>query len=68
MGYSRAVKVKNLVFVSGTTGYDYSTMTISDYLLDQTEQCLNNIIEALSKPCDLGRCCQGTLYTVKGRR
>ena len=37
------------VFVSGTTGFDYATMTISDNLADQTEQCLKNIQSALSQ-------------------
>ena len=35
------------VFVSGTTGFDYTTMSISDNLLAQTEQCLENILSAL---------------------
>ena len=35
------------VFVSGTTGFDYTTMSISDSLLAQTEQCLENILSAL---------------------
>ena len=35
------------VFVSGTTGFDYATMTISDNLQDQTEQCFKNIQAAL---------------------
>ena len=35
------------VFVSGTTGFDYSTMTISSDLAAQTEQCLENIEAAL---------------------
>ena len=35
------------VFVSGTTGFDYSTMSISDNLVEQTEQCLQNITSAL---------------------
>lgn len=35
------------VFVSGTTGFDYSNMTIADGLLEQTEQCLKNIAAAL---------------------
>jgi enamine deaminase RidA (YjgF/YER057c/UK114 family) len=47
IGYSRAVVDDEWVFVSGTTGFDYSTMTISDNLLDQTEQCLKNIQSAL---------------------
>src|SRR5579859_7340814 len=47
VGYSRAVVDGEWVFVSGTTGFDYGTMTISDDLLDQTEQCLKNIQSAL---------------------
>jgi len=37
------------VFVSGTTGFDYRTMTISDDIADQTEQCLRNIEAALAE-------------------
>jgi enamine deaminase RidA (YjgF/YER057c/UK114 family) len=47
IGYSRAVVASDWVFVSGTTGFDYSTMTIAEGLLDQTEQCLKNIESAL---------------------
>ncbi len=47
IGYSRAVVAGEWVFVSGTTGFDYSTMTISDSLVEQTEQCLKNIESAL---------------------
>ncbi len=47
IGYSRAVVVGDWVFVSGTTGYDYSTMSISDDVAEQTEQCLKNIDAAL---------------------
>jgi len=47
IGYSRAVVDGNWVFVSGTTGFDYSTMTIPDSLPEQTEQCLRNIEAAL---------------------
>jgi enamine deaminase RidA (YjgF/YER057c/UK114 family) len=47
IGYSRAVRQDPWVFVSGTTGFDYSTMTISDTLEEQTEQCLKNIEAAL---------------------
>ena len=47
IGYSRAVVDGEWVFVTGTTGFDYATMTISDNLLDQTEQCLKNIQAAL---------------------
>ena len=47
IGYSRAVVDGDWVFVSGTTGFDYTTMSISDSLLEQTEQCLENIVSAL---------------------
>jgi enamine deaminase RidA (YjgF/YER057c/UK114 family) len=47
IGYSRAVRQDPWVFVSGTTGFDYSTMTISDSLVEQTEQCLRNVQTAL---------------------
>jgi len=36
------------VFVSGTTGFDYESMTISDNVVAQAEQCLLNIEKALS--------------------
>ena len=47
IGYSRAVVDGDWVFVSGTTGFDYNIMSISDSLLEQTEQCLKNIVSAL---------------------
>ena len=47
IGYSRAVVDGEWIFVSGTTGYDYSRMVISDDLVEQTEQCLKNIEAAL---------------------
>ena len=47
IGYSRAVVDGDWVFLSGTTGFDYTTMSISDSLLAQTEQCLVNIVSAL---------------------
>jgi enamine deaminase RidA (YjgF/YER057c/UK114 family) len=49
IGYSRAVVDGEWVFVSGTTGFDYTTMTISDDLEQQTEQCLRNIAAALGQ-------------------
>jgi enamine deaminase RidA (YjgF/YER057c/UK114 family) len=49
VGYSRAVVDGEWVFVSGTTGFDYDTMTISNNLLEQTEQCLKNIQAALRR-------------------
>lgn len=47
MAYSRAVVDGDWIFVSGTTGFDYSTMTISDDVAVQTEQCFKNIAKAL---------------------
>jgi hypothetical protein len=47
IGYSRAVVDGDWIFVSGTTGFDYASMSISDNLLDQTEQCMRNIQSAL---------------------
>ena len=47
IGYSRAVVDGDWVFVSGTTGFDYATMTISDNLLEQVDQCMKNIQSAL---------------------
>jgi enamine deaminase RidA (YjgF/YER057c/UK114 family) len=47
IGYSRAVVDGDWVFVSGTTGFDYATMTISDDVAQQAEQCLKNIQQAL---------------------
>jgi enamine deaminase RidA (YjgF/YER057c/UK114 family) len=49
IGYSRAVVDGDYVFVSGTTGYDYSAMTISTDVIDQVEQCFKNIERALSE-------------------
>ena len=49
VGYSRAVVDGEWIFVSGTTGYDYKNHTISDDVVEQTEQCINNIKSALSE-------------------
>ena len=49
IGYSRAVVQGDWVFVSGTTGFDYSTMTLADGVKAQAEQCLKNIESALSQ-------------------
>jgi enamine deaminase RidA (YjgF/YER057c/UK114 family) len=37
------------VFVSGTTGFDYRSMTISESVTEQAEQCLRNIQAALQE-------------------
>jgi enamine deaminase RidA (YjgF/YER057c/UK114 family) len=49
IGYSRAVVDGDWVFVSGTTGFDYTSMTIADDIVAQTEQCLKNIEQALQR-------------------
>ena len=49
VGYSRAVVAGEWVFVSGCTGFDYAKMSISDDLLEQTEQCFKNIEAALKQ-------------------
>ena len=46
-GYSRAVVEGNWCFVSGTTGYDYATMTMPEGVEDQTRNCLATIGKVL---------------------
>lgn len=48
IGYSRAVVEGDWVFVSGTTGFDYQAMTISDSVVEQAAQCMRNIERALT--------------------
>ncbi|PSJ62112.1 RidA family protein [Pseudaminobacter soli (ex Li et al. 2025)] len=48
-GYSRAVVQGDWCFVSGTTGYDYSTMTMPQSIEDQTRNCLGTIAKALEE-------------------
>ncbi|MEL6225913.1 MAG: RidA family protein [Pseudomonadota bacterium] len=48
-GYSRAVVKGPWIFVSGTTGFDYETMTIPDDVIAQCRQTLENIKGALSE-------------------
>ena len=42
-GYSRAVVDGDFVFISGTTGYDYKTMTMPAEVGAQTRNCFNTI-------------------------
>jgi enamine deaminase RidA (YjgF/YER057c/UK114 family) len=49
IGYSRAVVDGDWVFVSGTTGFDYANMTISEDVVEQAEQCMLNIVDALKE-------------------
>ena len=48
-GYSRAVVQGDWCFVSGTTGYDYATMTMPDSVEEQTRNCLATIGNALAE-------------------
>jgi enamine deaminase RidA (YjgF/YER057c/UK114 family) len=47
VAYSRVVVDGEWAFVSGTTGFDYATMTISPDVAEQTRQALENISSAL---------------------
>ena len=47
IGYSRALVEGDWVFVSGTSGFDYATMTIAEGIVEQADQCLRNIADAL---------------------
>jgi enamine deaminase RidA (YjgF/YER057c/UK114 family) len=49
IGYSRAVADGEWVFVAGTTGFDYATMTISDDVAEQADQALRTIAAALGQ-------------------
>ena len=49
IGFSRALVDGDWIFVSGTTGYDYETMTISPDVIAQAEQCMRNIVSALQQ-------------------
>jgi enamine deaminase RidA (YjgF/YER057c/UK114 family) len=49
IGYARAVVDGDWVHVSGTTGFDYAAMTISEDVTQQAKQCLRNIEAALQE-------------------
>ena len=49
IGYSRAVVDGDWIFVSGTTGFDYATMTIVSDVAAQCAQALANIESALAQ-------------------
>ncbi|MFF4589076.1 RidA family protein [Streptomyces sp. NPDC001388] len=54
IGYARAVVDGDRVYVSGTTGYDYASMTLPDGVVEQAEQCVRNIGAALAEAgCDV---------------
>jgi enamine deaminase RidA (YjgF/YER057c/UK114 family) len=47
-GYSRAVAQDAFVFVSGTTGYDYATMTMPEDVAEQARNCWRTIETVLA--------------------
>ncbi len=47
IGYSRAVVADGMIFVAGTTGYDYDTMAMPESIEDQCRNSLANINQAL---------------------
>ncbi len=49
MGYSRAIVKSGWCFVSGVTGYDYSTMKIPETAADQTRNCFSTIEKVLTE-------------------
>jgi enamine deaminase RidA (YjgF/YER057c/UK114 family) len=49
MAYSRAVVEGDWIFVSGTTGFDYTTMEISEDVAVQADQTFRNIRSAMEK-------------------
>ena len=48
-GYSRAVVQNGFVFVAGTTGYDYATMTMPEEAGAQAEACWRTIAGVLDE-------------------
>ena len=60
-GYSRAVRHEDTVYVSGTTGYDYSVMTMPDAVGDQAKNALATIAKALK---DAGASIEDTVRVV----
>ncbi len=48
-GYSRAVVQGDWCFVSGTTGYDYTDMSMPADIVTQTRNCLGTIGKALAE-------------------
>jgi enamine deaminase RidA (YjgF/YER057c/UK114 family) len=60
IGYSRAIADGDWLWVSGTTGFNYQTMTISDDAAEQAEQTFKNIAAAMQQAgfalSDIVRC------------
>ncbi|VAW22055.1 RidA/YER057c/UK114 superfamily, group 6 [hydrothermal vent metagenome] len=64
-GYCRAVIDGEMVHVSGTTGYDYSTMELPESAEAQTRSALVNIARTLDQAgCTLGDVIRVRYYLV----
>ncbi|KIZ38651.1 MULTISPECIES: RidA family protein [Rhodopseudomonas] len=62
-GYSRAVVDGDFAFVSGTTGYDYTTMTLPADVTTQTRNCFKTIASVLTEAgFDLADVVRATYY------
>ncbi len=59
LGYSRAVVKGPWCFVSGTTGYDYTTMSMPESAAEQARNCFTTIFATLAEagfaPADIVR-------------
>jgi len=60
-GYSRAVRHADTVYVSGTTGYDYASMTMPGSVGEQARNALATIDKALK---EAGSSLQDTVRVV----
>jgi len=49
VGYSRAIIDGDFAFVAGTTGYDYTTMTMPPDVTSQSRNCFKTIEAALQE-------------------
>ncbi|MEL6170103.1 MAG: RidA family protein [Pseudomonadota bacterium] len=49
IGYSRAIAQDGWIFVAGTTGYDYTSMTMPEAVVDQCRNALQTIEKVLKE-------------------
>ena len=49
IGYSRAIVDGDWIWVAGTTGFNYETMSISEDVAEQADQTFRNIKSAMEK-------------------
>jgi enamine deaminase RidA (YjgF/YER057c/UK114 family) len=64
-GYSRAVVQDGVVYVAGTTGYDYATMSLPESAEAQAEACWRTIASVLDEAgTSLNGIVRGTYYVT----